>query len=104
MAEVMDTIVAKVPHYKKVLFAKTANEIGSTPSAAIRMFIESFIEEGGFPYAPKKKRRTKTDKTDYRPIPHLDKIPRIKLKVGSDGIVKLPKGVFEPWELKAWSM
>ena len=50
MAEKMTPIVAKVlPHEKDRFFAAT-EQIGTTPSNAIRMFITAFNNTGTFPF------------------------------------------------------
>lgn len=48
----MGTITAKVKNNEKSLFAKTCDEIGTSPSNAIRMFITAFNKRGGFPFDP----------------------------------------------------
>ena len=48
----MGTITAKVKNKEKSLFAKTCDEIGTSPSNAIRMFITAFNKRGGFPFDP----------------------------------------------------
>lgn len=108
MAAKTAPIVVKVPVEEKKHFVELTKELGTTPSDAIRLFIRAFENEKGFPFTPKLKKVPTVEEfrsdPEYRPIPHLDKIPRIKLEVGKDGIAKLPKGVFEPRELEAWSV
>lgn len=48
----MGTVTAKVKDGEKLLFAKTCDEIGTSPSNAIRMFISAFNKRGGFPFDP----------------------------------------------------
>ena len=48
----MGTITAKVKDNEKSLFAKTCDEIGTSPSNAIRMFVTAFNKRGGFPFDP----------------------------------------------------
>lgn len=48
----MDAITAKVKRSEKNQFAKTCDEIGTTPSNAIRMFVSAFNRRGGFPFDP----------------------------------------------------
>ena len=48
----MGTITAKVKDNEKTLFAKTCDEIGTSPSNAIRMFVAAFNKRGGFPFDP----------------------------------------------------
>lgn len=46
----MNTISAKVKSSEKSLFTKTCDDIGTSPSNAIRMFISAFNKRGGFPF------------------------------------------------------
>lgn len=46
----METITAKVKNNEKALFAKTCDEIGTSPSNAVRMFVSAFNKRGGFPF------------------------------------------------------
>ena len=46
----MGAITAKVKNNEKSLFMQTCDEIGTTPSNAIRMFISAFNKRGGFPF------------------------------------------------------
>ena len=46
----MGTITAKIKDSEKLLFAQTCDEIGTSPSNAIRMFISAFNKRGGFPF------------------------------------------------------
>ena len=48
----METAVlnAKLPIQEKVLFAKTCESLGTTPSGAVRMFVSAFNRYGGFPF------------------------------------------------------
>ena len=48
----MGTITAKVKDEEKSLFARTCDEIGTSPSNAIRMFVTAFNKRGGFPFDP----------------------------------------------------
>lgn len=44
----------KLPAEEKELFAETAEALGMTPSAAIRVFVRKFNEYQGFPFAVRK--------------------------------------------------
>ncbi len=44
----------KIDPHEKELFVETAEELGMSPSSAIRIFVHSFIECGGFPFAVRK--------------------------------------------------
>jgi DNA-damage-inducible protein J len=44
----------KLPTEEKELFAETAEALGMTPSAAIRIFVRKFNEYQGFPFAVRK--------------------------------------------------
>jgi DNA-damage-inducible protein J len=44
----------KLPADEKELFAKTAESLGMTPSAAVRVFVRKFNEYQGFPFAVRK--------------------------------------------------
>jgi DNA-damage-inducible protein J len=44
----------KLPAEEKELFAETAEALGMTPSAAIRIFVRKFNEYQGFPFAVRK--------------------------------------------------
>lgn len=46
----METITAKVKNNEKALFTKTCEEIGTSPSNAVRMFVSAFNKRGGFPF------------------------------------------------------
>ncbi len=46
----MTPLNAKVKPKEKELFAKICDEIGTTPSNAIRMFVAAFNKRGGFPF------------------------------------------------------
>ena len=48
----MEAITAKVKKNEKSQFAKTCDNIGTTPSNAIRMFVSAFNKRGGFPFDP----------------------------------------------------
>jgi len=43
-------IATRVDEQQSRKFREITNAIGTTPSDALRMFIASFISEGGFPY------------------------------------------------------
>ena len=45
-------VVGKVTEAEKAKFAATCEEIGTTPSNAIRMFVSAFNRRGGFPFDP----------------------------------------------------
>ncbi len=49
----MTPLNAKVKPEEKELFAKICDEIGTTPSNAIRMFVAAFNKHGGFPFENK---------------------------------------------------
>lgn len=44
----------KLPVKEKELFTKTAESLGMTPSAVIRVFVHQFNEYQGFPFAVRK--------------------------------------------------
>jgi DNA-damage-inducible protein J len=44
----------KLPAEEKELFTETAEALGMTPSAAIRVFVRKFNEYQGFPFAVRK--------------------------------------------------
>ena len=44
----------KLPSEEKELFTETAESLGMTPSAAIRIFVRKFNEYQGFPFAVRK--------------------------------------------------
>ena len=46
----METITAKVKDSEKTLFKETCDNIGTSPSNAIRMFVSAFNKRGGFPF------------------------------------------------------
>ena len=48
----MEPISAKLRHDEKVTFAEVCENIGTTPSNAIRMFVSAFNKRGGFPFDP----------------------------------------------------
>ncbi len=48
----MKAITAKLRADEKVTFLETCNDIGTTPSNAIRMFVAAFNKRGGFPFDP----------------------------------------------------
>ena len=49
-------IATRVDERQSRKFREVASAIGTTPSDALRMFIATFITEGGFPYQPKIKK------------------------------------------------
>jgi DNA-damage-inducible protein J len=48
----MEPISAKLRHDEKITFAQICDDIGTTPSNAIRMFVSAFNKRGGFPFDP----------------------------------------------------
>jgi len=50
VADKMTPIVAKVSPQEKDRFFEATEQIGTTPSNAIRMFIAAFNREGTFPF------------------------------------------------------
>ena len=50
MAEIMTPVVAKVLPTEKDKFFEATEQIGTTPSNAIRMFIAAFNRAGTFPF------------------------------------------------------
>lgn len=46
----MTPLNAKVKPEEKELFTKICDEIGTTPSNALRMFVAAFNKQGGFPF------------------------------------------------------
>ena len=46
----METLTAKVKGSEKTLFKETCDNIGTSPSNAIRMFVSAFNKRGGFPF------------------------------------------------------
>ncbi len=46
---------------EKALFAQNAEAIGITPSAAVRIFVRSFNEYGGFPFEACRRPRLNPD-------------------------------------------
>lgn len=44
------TLNAKITAEEKAVFARTCDELGTTPSSAIRMFVSAFNRRGGFPF------------------------------------------------------
>lgn len=48
----MEPISSKLRHDEKQIFAEVCNNIGTTPSNAIRMFVSAFNRRGGFPFDP----------------------------------------------------
>lgn len=50
MAEHMTPVVAKVLPEEKAAFAAATQQVGTTPSNAIRMFIAAFNRCGTFPF------------------------------------------------------
>jgi DNA-damage-inducible protein J len=46
------SVSAKVPETERTEFYRIADEIGTSPSNAIRMFISAFNRKGGFPFDP----------------------------------------------------
>ncbi|MEG0050278.1 MAG: type II toxin-antitoxin system RelB/DinJ family antitoxin, partial [Clostridia bacterium] len=48
----MEPISSKLRHDEKQIFAEACNNIGTTPSNAIRMFVSAFNRRGGFPFDP----------------------------------------------------
>lgn len=51
-ATTMEPISAKLRSDEKATFARVCDEIGTTPSNAIRMFVSAFNKRGGFPFDP----------------------------------------------------
>ncbi len=47
----MTPLNAKVKPEEKELFTKICDEIGTTPSNALRMFVAAFNKQGGFPFS-----------------------------------------------------
>lgn len=45
-------VVGKVTEAEKKRFTAVCDEIGTTPSNAIRMFVSAFNRRGGFPFDP----------------------------------------------------
>lgn len=45
-------VVGKVTEEEKKKFTAVCDEIGTTPSNAIRMFVSAFNKRGGFPFDP----------------------------------------------------
>lgn len=52
IATTMEPISAKLRSDEKETFARVCDEIGTTPSNAIRMFVSAFNKRGGFPFDP----------------------------------------------------
>lgn len=50
--QTLEPISARLRHDEKVRFAEVCEEIGTTPSNAIRMFVVAFNRRGGFPFDP----------------------------------------------------
>ncbi len=48
----MAPISAKIRQDEKDAFQRTCEEIGTSPSNAIRMFVSAFNKRGGFPFDP----------------------------------------------------
>lgn len=48
----MESISAKLRKDEKDRFTMTCEEIGTSPSNAIRMFVSAFNRRGGFPFDP----------------------------------------------------
>lgn len=48
----LQPITAKVRADEKAAFATACEDIGTTPSNAIRMFVSAFNKRGGFPFDP----------------------------------------------------
>lgn len=46
------SVVGKVTEAEKKRFCAVCDEIGTTPSNAIRMFVSAFNRRGGFPFDP----------------------------------------------------
>jgi DNA-damage-inducible protein J len=61
----------KLPSDEKELFAETAESLGMTPSAAIRVFVRKFNEYQGFPFAVRK--TTPMSEAERTEIEMLDK-------------------------------
>jgi DNA-damage-inducible protein J len=51
-ATTMEPISAKLRRDEKITFAQICDDIGTTPSNAIRMFVSAFNKRGGFPFDP----------------------------------------------------
>lgn len=51
-AVVNDSISAKLRRDEKERFSAICEEIGTSPSNAIRMFVSAFNRRGGFPFDP----------------------------------------------------
>lgn len=51
-AVVNDSISAKLRRDEKERFSTICEEIGTSPSNAIRMFVSAFNRRGGFPFDP----------------------------------------------------
>ena len=49
---VMEPLSTKLKPEEKKLFVKTCEDIGTSPSNAIRMFVSAFNKRGGFPFDP----------------------------------------------------
>ena len=52
MSVTMTPITAKLRPEEKREFLRVTEEIGTTPSNAIRMFVAAFNKRGGFPFDP----------------------------------------------------
>jgi addiction module RelB/DinJ family antitoxin len=61
----------KLPADEKELFAETAESLGMTPSAVIRVFVRKFNEYQGFPFAVR--RTIPMSEAERREIEMLDK-------------------------------
>lgn len=51
-AAVVAPLSTKVTDAEKQQFVSTCDEIGTTPSNALRMFVSAFNRRGGFPFDP----------------------------------------------------
>ena len=60
MATATATLNVKIDPAEKELFVRTAEEIGTTPSNAIKMFIRAFNDYGGFPFEARSARAMRT--------------------------------------------
>lgn len=52
MTAITAPVTTRIKPEEKAAFARTCDEIGTSPANAIRMFIVAFNKKGGFPFDP----------------------------------------------------
>ena len=90
IAATTESISAKLRKDEKDRFSAICDEIGTSPSNAIRMFVSAFNRRGGFPFDPSNPYGFSPETLDgqepLRPLPHRQGgHGRTRRGVGHDG-------------------